>query len=415
MKIKRFNTFSSYNYKSKYIDITIDCAKYDDGKWEYPLTKLYDIVHSKKYEDILFVLGKSSYSRPESYCSVYEVLTDKHMLGIECSCIEPINCSNSIKENNDSIKEFKDNIVARIIELFDGSVDYSLKSNLFNRLLPICDSAISDYYTTNGENSFLNPTKRNILIMFDGCFGEVEQNIAKQICDKIIRNFVKSGNELVKDYFCNAYYYYILTKETAESLGISFEEYLNKPIQFPDDENIVNKLNKKFNVSNKVIKGCNGTLIDIVIYDPKLAKMPDGSSVPKYLEIDELCEILYIKGLPNYLDYIDCDKNFKPNSIGSMSLSNIKELCDDKRKEYEQFKARLNDKKYLISQKKYNFFEYDEKDFSKMVKDNSLVVKVSYTDNNKVVLFPNVLDNIDMVKNSISNLDKLDIVDGELV
>lgn len=412
--------FSKYEYKTRYIDICIDCATFDDEKWEWPLNKLYNIASANKYDNILFVLGKDSYSRPVSYCGVYEVLTDKHMLGLECSCIEPLNYStsanfkdNSVSETN--LKNMKENIISRIVELFDSEVEYNLKTNSFSKLLSV-NSTKEDYYACSEKKLFANPTKRNILIMFDKCSGINDSNIAAKICAELVERFVKKANKLVKDYMCNAYYWCLVSKEAANKLKVTARDYVVMPQGTFDETEIIRMLDKKLNTrsvqyDDELLK----------VFDYSKVKTPNGNLMQDNFSVDELCKYLFVEHLPSYLDYMHAeDLSYRDGLVCSEELLKIKEsneACLSKKEEFDRYLSRLNNKEYLDNQHKYNFYKYDEEQFSKLVNDCSSAVKISYLDgDNRLLLFPNkIVNGIDEVDESVNNLEGLDIVDGELV
>lgn len=412
--------FSKYKYETRYIDICIDCAIFDDERWEYPLDKLYNIASHKRYDNILFVLGKDSYSRPVSYCGVYEVLTDKHMLGLECSCIEPLNYSTSanFKDNSVSdinLKNMRDNIINRITELFDSEVDYSLITNTFSKLLSV-NSTKEDYYACDEKKLFINPTKRNILIMFDECSGINDKNIAAKICAELVERFVRQANELVKDYMCNAYYWYLVAKEAANRLGIIAKDYIMMPQDVFDEAQLIEELDKKLNTHQVQHND------DILrVFDYSKVKMPNGNLMPDNFSVDDLCEYLFANHLPSYLDYMHAeDLSFKEGIVCSEELFKLKEsneACLSKREELDNCLSRLDDERYLDEQHKHNFYKYNEEQFSRLINDCSSAVKISYAEgDNRLLLFPDkIVNSIEEVDDSVESLDGLDIVDGELV
>ena len=114
------------------------------------------------------------------------------------------------------------------------------------------------------------------------------------------------------------------------------------------------------------------------------------------------------------------DLSYRDGLVCSEELLKIKEsneACLSKKEEFDRYLSRLDNKEYLDNQHKYNFYKYDEEQFSKLVNDCSSAVKISYLDgDNRLLLFPNkIVNGIDEVDESVNNLEGLDIVDGELV
>lgn len=420
--------FSKGRLNTKYVDIAIDCMRYDDESWSYPLNSIYDIARDKGYNNIIFVLGRDTYSRPVSYCGVYEILTERYMIGLDCACIEPLNCSESFdfrdpdtaKKNLDTLRS---NIVDYVCDLYSGKVDYSLKNNTFSKLLS-GDSMREDYYNISSEN----PLKRNILILFDKSFGDVDTRIADTILDKMKKNFISRGNEVIYSYIENAYFWYQVALEGANKLGITPEEYVNMSSD-TDESETVKSVSSRLAASDFLLINGRGDEIHLKRCGEPIS-MPPGynynTSGTVNERIDSIAEHLIVRRMPSYLDYIyndiselDGDNKIYSDDIADITQEN--EMCNDANNKLNELVSRNRDDEYLSSHNKYDINDYDEDTFSKLVKKCGSAIRIAYNGGDaKLLMFPHTIVTPDELEeqnisdNSVTPLDGLEIIDGEL-
>lgn len=414
--------------KTKYIDVSVSCIRFDDTKWEDPLDKVFDIAYANGADNILFVLGKDTFNQKTSFSGVYEILTDKHMVGLSCSIIEPINYSSKIDySDNEAVEndfnELKENLVTHIVELFDHKT-----SQKNNSLPPLLDVYAKNKPLVLAKRKLSNkdPFKRNILLVIDNNLGILEDDLCQKVIDQLVNKFLTEGRQYLSYCYKHAYFWYKVTEYSAKSKNMPIEKYINSG--YHDDEEIVKEMLSTLCANHIVLEDGRDSVDFDTSFDT--ADGEDISSVSK-LCTDELIERLFIEKKPEWIDYISKDKDYLNNNLGDLEelytakiekenlLSDIEEI----EHEYDLSK----DNEWMFSHEKMNFSNYDENRFSELVRYYGTTVLIDYKiddpEKSRSFLFPDTIltksESEDFLSETSDRLEQelinsFEIVDGEI-
>ena len=414
--------------KTKYIDVSVSCIRFDDTKWEDPLDKVFDIAYVNGVDNILFVLGKDTFNQKTSFSGVYEILTDKHMVGLNCSIIEPINYSSKIDYSDDEavendFNELKENLIAHIVELFDHKA-----SQKNNSLPPLLDVYAKNKPLLLAKRKLSNkdPFKRNILLVIDNNLGALEDDLCQKVLDQLFNKFLTEGRQYLSYCYKHAYFWYKVAEYSAKSKNMSIEKYINSG--YHDDEEIVKEMLSTLCANHIVLEDGRDSVDFDTSFDT--ADGEDISSVSK-LCTDELIERLFIEKKPEWIDYVSKDKDYLNNNLGDLEelytakiekenlLSDIEEI----EHEYDLSK----DNEWMFSHEKMNFSNYDENRFSELVRHYGTTVLIDYNvddpEKARSFLFPDTIltksESEDFLSETSDRLEQelinsFEIVDGEI-
>lgn len=414
--------------KTKYADVSVSCIRFDDTKWEDPLDKVFDIAYVNGVDNILFVLGKDTFNQKTSFSGVYEILTDKHMVGLSCSIIEPINYSSKIDYSDDeavenNFNELKDNLVTHIVELFDHKA-----SQKNNSLPPLLDVYAKNKPLLLAKRKLPNkdPFKRNILLVIDNNLGALEDDLCQKVLDQLFNKFLTEGRQYLSYCYKHAYFWYKVTGYSAKSKNMPIEKYINSG--YHDDEEIVKEMLSTLCANHIVLEDGR----DSVDFDTSFSTADDEDiSVVSKLSADELIERLFIEKKPEWIDYISKDKDYLNNNLGDLEelytakiekenlLSDIEEI----EHEYDISK----DNEWMFSHEKMNFSNYDENRFSELVRYYGTTVLIDYNvddpEKARSFIFPDTIltksESEDFLSETSDRLEQelinsFEIVDGEI-
>lgn len=414
--------------KTKYADVSVSCIRFDDTKWEDPLDKVFDIAYVNGVDNILFVLGKDTFNQKTSFSGVYEILTDKHMVGLNCSIIEPINYSSKIDYSDDEavendFNELKENLIAHIVELFDHKA-----SQKNNSLPPLLDVYAKNKPLLLAKRKLSNkdPFKRNILLVIDNNLGALEDDLCQKVLDQLFNKFLTEGRQYLSYCYKHAYFWYKVAEYSAKSKNMSIEKYINSG--YHDDEEIVKEMLSTLCANHIVLEDGR----DSVDFDTSFSTADDEDiSVVSKLSADELIERLFIEKKPEWIDYISKDKDYLNNNLGDLEelytdkiekenlLSDIEEI----EHEYDLSK----DNEWMFSHEKMNFSNYDENRFSELVRYYGTTVLIDYNvddpEKARSFIFPDTIltksesegflsETSDRLEQELIN--SFEIVDGEI-
>lgn len=210
--------FSSYSFKSKYIDISIDCVEYDDESFSYPLDSLFDIAKSKRYNNAVFVLDRNIFNESEiSYTPVYTILTEKCISGFECDTIEILDLF--------PFKSFED-AKPRLPEIIANNL---ATNKTMAQPLSVGGYRVDDFYCNNGVN-INNPFKRNILLLFEKRTGiSGDKDIARKTALSIVSLFSKDIKDILSTLIDNYYIEYLSFIAVDKIKQVKFTEEYYKP------------------------------------------------------------------------------------------------------------------------------------------------------------------------------------------
>lgn len=414
--------------KTKYIDVSVSCIRFDDTKWEDPLDKVFDIAYVNGVDNILFVLGKDTFNQKTSFSGVYEILTDKHMVGLSCSIIEPINYSSKIDYSDDEsvgndFNELKENLIAHIVELFDHKA-----SQKNNSLPPLLDVYAKNKPLLLAKRKLPNkdPFKRNILLVIDNNLGVLEDDLCQKVLDQLVNKFLIEGRQYLSYCYKYAYFWYKVTEYSAKSKNMPIEKYINSG--YHDDEEIVKEMLSTLCANHIVLEDGRDSVDFYTSFDTA-----DGEDifVINKLAVDELIERLFIEKKPEWIDYISKDKDYLNNNLGDLEelytakiekenlLSDIEEI----EHEYDLSK----DNEWMFSHEKMNFSNYDENRFSELVRYYGTTVLIDYKiddpEKARSFLFPDTIltksESEDFLSETSDRLEQelinsFEIVDGEI-
>lgn len=349
------DAFSTAKELTKFVNITVDCMRYDDSKLESPLSESFDLARDYNYTDIVYVLDKDISKSDISYTSVFTVLSEKFIEGLNVATVEAA----------DLPKEDKlDKIPYVICEILGKQTTKAVAMNLENYTV--------ESFLSNKKVNCLNPLKRKILVMFDNSFIGVANDVAAKIMDELISLYSEQLKRAI----------YADTKSVHSTYVYynSYEDYKNRTF------NIINPSDTVGFASQ-----------DSDDFDD--FKLPNGKSFYTSIDIMPLDSLIEM----HYLNKITIEDYYGVTNKQRKEVS-----FEEREKEINDYlnKADTADTKDALSIKKYT-----KQKLAAICEDNQKYILISYdtkaNDERKFFLFPDkILTNEEFESVSAESTEK---------
>lgn len=339
---KRFEAeclFSSANLKTKYFDINIDCATYDDTQWVFPLSNIYEVIRDKGYTNVVMVIPafvaaerETSYGQ-SIYCDGSDFIT-----GVAFSYIDYARSTIPFK-SVDEMKDFIDEIVGT-------NLVYSRQSD--RSLMDLSEFGVAKFIAVDGKKCTHNPMKRNILVLMDKEFGYTKENDGKGIAKKILDFVIKQDEDHLKEWVTaawnTAYCQHLAIEALKKEQGLDFKNEAKKDLKTYSAK-VTKYVEEKLGAEWNDVDG------DPFIYVFNgQHKAPDGTPVETYIDknysLDDLVEARYLYDKkPSVYEYYSMsepdDENFDPEEYYKSYIEDEREeIAEVENPKWDRFNIR---------------------------------------------------------------------------
>lgn len=274
------SVFSRFQYKSKFVDISVTCGRFDDESFKtYPMDCIYNVAKRRGYDNVLFVLAEDVYKKKLTYTPFYTITSEKYIYGLDCDSIEPADYSPIV--DNKMIIDKIDSII----------VNYMSKTSYDGAPMTL---AGYDSDKLVGDRCIENPLKRSILVLFDKPFYPyLNDDLAKKIVSKFIIFYKKQLKKDVHLLVDDAYVGYLCLKQMNDKEHLDFSEYSNNRNEYLSkaEKYLVDDMNVSFINPDYTIEDID----EFKTIDGLESKMPDGTMLKDILasDIDTLINARY--------------------------------------------------------------------------------------------------------------------------
>ena len=385
--------------KSKYVDILVAASTFNDERWESPLPDLYN--HIREYDNVVFILGKDTYCKKQSFCGVYEILTSNHIEGLDVSCIEPLNFSKSLNfqaYQKENLATMKKELIPFVLKILGDDME-DLKNLELPSLFYREGITRGDAYGVSVLND-KNITKRKILFLFDKSFGNIPNNFCKSVIDGMQNIFMAYAAPLYRDFVTNAYFWYTVSERMAKSLNISTEDYMYLDYTTVDEEPCMDQVKEELGATiHKAKFGFHE--FELYSFDVSKVKMPDGKPFDNELltDFDFLIDAFYNidKEFPSYLDYVNYDINNFSNgylAIAMHEISTRRRIHESGVEDYElnlEMLRNHKDKNWELEHGRILWRNFDEALFREIAKDTHIYINYLPGDTRYTFTYPSTI------------------------